>query len=240
MRLTDYQALSFDCYGTLVDWESGILSALQPMLARASSALTPQDALEAFGRHESAQQASTPSMLYRDVLASVHGRLAREWNVTASDDDNRRFAASIARWPPFPDTVEALRYLKRHFRLIILSNVDRESFSATGKLLGVEFDAVCTAQDIGSYKPDPRNFAFLLAAASRLGVAPSQLLHVAESLFHDHAPANRAGIDSVWIHRRHERSGSGATRATAEMPRFLARFTSLGELARAHGETLAH
>jgi len=239
-RLSGYRALSFDCYGTLIDWESGILSALQPLLARASATRAPDAALQAFGRHESAQQSATPSLLYRDVLAAVHASLAREWNVSADEDEDRRFAASIARWQPFPDTVEALRYLKRHFRLIILSNVDRESFSATQQLLGVEFDAVCTAQDIGSYKPDPRNFAFLLETAKRLGVAKSQLLHVAESLFHDHAPANRAGIDSVWIHRRHGREGTGATRATQEMPGFLARFTSLGELARAHREALAH
>lgn len=240
LQFSTYRALSFDCYGTLIDWESGLRTALQPLLTRVSPALSPDAALEAFGRHESAQQASTPAMLYRDVLAAVHARLAREWNVSASEDENRRFAASIAEWPPFPDTVEALRYLKRHFRLIILSNVDRESFGATQQRLEVAFDAVCTAQDIGSYKPDARNFAFLLETARRLGVTQPQLLHVAESLYHDHAPANRAGIDSVWIHRRHAREGSGATRAPREMPRFLARFTSLGELARAHREAAAH
>jgi 2-haloalkanoic acid dehalogenase type II len=238
MPLTDYKALSFDCYGTLIDWESGLLAALQPLLDRTASPRTPDEVLEAFGRHEVEVQSATPSLLYREVLATVHARLAREWNVTVSEGENRLFAASIARWPPFPDTVDALRYLRRHFRLVILSNVDRQSFSATQKLLGIEFDAVCTAQDIGSYKPDPRNFDFLLDTVRRLGIAKSQLLHVAQSLFHDHAPANRAGIDSAWIDRRHGRAGPGATRAPAGIPQFVARFTSLGELARAHASAL--
>jgi 2-haloacid dehalogenase len=234
MKLSDFSALSFDCYGTLIDWETGIVAALAPLLARTGTD-RPRDAiLEAFARLEVRQQEATPDMLYADLLAEVHGQLAAEWNVIRDPAEDAAFGRSIADWPAFPDTVEALRYLKRHFSLIILSNVDRTSFSATNDRLGVTFDAIYTAQDIGSYKPDPRNFAYLVDHVTQQGIPREKLLHVAQSLFHDHVPAQAIGLASAWIDRRHAAGGWGATAPVSLDVRYDFRFTSLGELAAAH------
>jgi 2-haloacid dehalogenase len=234
MKLSDFEVLSFDCYGTLIDWENGIHSALAPLLSRANAGLSRDAALEAFARAESRQQALTPAMPYADLLGEVHGQLATGWGIVRDPDEDARFGRSIGDWPAFPDTVEALHYLKRHFKLVILSNVDRTSFQATNQLLGVAFDAIYTAQDIGSYKPDPRNFAFLLDRLKEQGVAKAKLLHVAQSLFHDHVPANGIGLASAWIDRRHDVGGWGATAPVPADVRYDFRFTSLGALAEAH------
>ena len=232
MKLTGFRVLTFDCYGTLIDWESGIVAALQPLLARAGVA--PRAALEAFARHEAAQQAETPAMLYPEVLAAVHRRLADEWGAPMAEAAHRRFGASIADWPAFADTPGALRYLKRHYRLVILSNIDRASFAASNRRLGVDFDAVCTAEDIGSYKPDPANFRYLLERVAELGHGGPEILHTAQSLFHDHAPAKRLGLASAWIDRRGEAEGWGATMAPPEGAAWDFRFTSMEEMAEAH------
>jgi 2-haloalkanoic acid dehalogenase type II len=231
MKLSDYEALSFDCYGTLIDWESGLFAALTPLLTRAGG--LPRDTvLQDFARLESRQQANTPGMRYPDLLAEVHGQLAREWHVSPDPAEAAAFGASVADWPAFPDTVEALQYLKQHFRLIILSNVDRGSFQATNRRLGVTFDAIYTAEDIGSYKPDPRNFAYLLDRAREQGVAQDKLLHVAQSLFHDHVPANAVGLASAWIDRR--QGTAGATAPVTGDVQYDFRFDSLGALTEAH------
>ena len=242
MKLSDFSVLSFDCYGTLIDWESGIWSALEPLrarvgaaagmgLARVSVELTREDALAAFARLESRQQEKTPDMAYPEVLAAVHGQLAAEWDVAADAAEDAAFGASIGDWPAFPDTAQALEYLKQHFRLVVLSNVDRAGFAATQPWLGVAFAAVYTAQDIGSYKPDVRNFRYLLERLRERGVAPEQVLHVAQSLFHDHVPANALNLASAWIDRR---GGGGATAPVVGDVRWDFRFGSLGELAEAH------
>jgi 2-haloacid dehalogenase len=241
MRLADFDALTFDCYGTLIDWESGIFSALAPLLARAGgggqgapTGLSRDAVLEAFARLEAHQQENTPDMLYPALLAEVHGRLAGEWGVVRNPDEDAAFGRSIADWKPFPDTVEALHYLKPHFRLVILSNVDRASFQATNARLGVAFDAIYTAQDIGSYKPDQRNFRYLLDRLREQGVEKGKVLHVAQSLFHDHVPAQAIGLASAWIDRRHDTGGSGATAPVPPDVRYDFRFISLGALAEAH------
>lgn len=232
-RLTDFCALSFDCYGTLIDWESGIATALQPLLLQAPH-VTRDAALAAFAHHESRLEHEAPGTLYRDLLAEVHAALAQEWRVPPDSAADRRFAASVAEWPPFPDTVAALRYLKQHYKLVILSNVDRDSFRGSQERLGVTFDLVCTAQDIGSYKPDTANFRYLLARLGEQGIAPHEILHVAQSLFHDHAPANALGLASAWIDRRHDSEGWGATSEPPAGVHYDFRFTSLEELAAAH------
>ena len=254
MKLSDFEALSFDCYGTLIDWESGLFTALAPLLTRAGADLAKPDqavpagmgiarsdvdlsresVLQAFARLESHQQEKTPDMTYPDLLAEVHRQLAIEWDVPSDPAEAAAFGASVPNWPPFPDTVEALRYLKQHFRLIILSNVDRASFQATNQRLGVTFDAIYTAQDIGSYKPDRRNFSYLMDRMREQGVAREKLLHVAQSLFHDHVPANAVGIASAWIDRRHNIGSGGATAPVAGDVHYDFRFTSLGALAEAH------
>ena len=188
-------------------------------------------ALIFFGHHESAQEKETPSLKYSELLARVHARLAAEWGVAADAGADQVFGASVGDWPAFPDSAEALAYLKRHFKLVILSNVDRGSFAGSNRRLGVTFDAICTAEDIGSYKPDPANFRYLLARLGELGHTPSELLHVAQSLYHDHAPANAAGLKSAWIDRRAAEPGWGATPEAAAHYDF--RFSSLGELAEA-------
>jgi 2-haloacid dehalogenase len=231
VKLTHFGVLTFDCYGTLIDWEAGISAALQPLLGRAAG-IAPGVALERFAHHESAQEAQTPGMRYPDLLAEVHRRLAREWGVTMAEDEHRRFGASVPDWPAFPDSAAALQALKRHFRLVILSNVDRAGFAASSRRLGVAFDAIFTAEDIGSYKPDPANFRYLLDRLAERGIGRAQILHTAQSLFHDHVPAKQAGLATAWIDRRAARaaSGGGATLAPAERPRYDFRFESLAAM----------
>ena len=235
MKLHDFRVLSFDCYGTLIDWETGIWNALQPLLADQHLRITREDALAAFGKVEPEVEHAMPHLLYREILERVHGELARLWHLSSSPDMDKQFGESIGNWPAFADTPAALKYLKQHFKLVILSNVDRRSFINTNARLGVEFDAICTAEDIGSYKPDHRNFAYLLDQVRALGNAPAHLLHVAQSLFHDIEPAEALGIHRCWINRRGDTStGSGATRAIGRMPALDFSFRTLGELAAAH------
>src|SRR5581483_3746426 len=157
MLLTDFDALTFDCYGTLIDWESGMVEALKGLTDRATRPLSRDEILEAHARHESSQQRYTPARRYRDLLAVVYKRLAEEWGVHASHEACVAYGRSVGNWPAFPDTPAALQYLKQHFKLVILSNVDNETFQASNQKLKVVFDAVYTAEDIGSYKPDLRN-----------------------------------------------------------------------------------
>jgi 2-haloacid dehalogenase len=233
VKLRDFSTLTFDCYGTLIDWESGIIEGLGPLLDRADG-VDRDHALQAHAFHESEQQALTPTRPYREVLAGVYRRLAEEWAVDASWDDCLAYGNSVERWPAFPDSAEALGYLREHYRLMILSNVDNASFTASNRKLGVTFDAIYTAEDIGSFKPNPANFAYLTSRLQRLGVAKAEILHTAESLFHDHVPAQDHGLASCWIHRRHEVSGFGATRDPGAVPEVAFRFTSMAELADAH------
>src|SRR4051794_13714913 len=185
MRLTDFNALPFDCYDTLIDWETGMVEALRPLTAQSKAPLTRNAILEAHARHESSQQLQTPGKIYRELLAVVYKRLAEEWGITASWEDCQRYGRSIRDWPAFPDTAEALKYLKQHYKLVILSNVDNESFSHSNQKLGVAFDAIYTAEDIGSYKPNLRNFEYMLDKLRSLKVAKEVVLHTAESMFHD-------------------------------------------------------
>jgi len=233
LRLSDFKVLSFDCYGTLIDWETGILAALAPLAAKCSTPPSGEALLELYGRLESAQEAETPALIYRDLLTRVHARMASELGVAASAAENAAFGASIGAWPAFADSPQALAELKRDFKLVILSNVDRESFRASNARLRVEFDAILTAQDIGSYKPDARNFAALIARVAEMGHGKAELLHVAQSLYHDHVPAQRAGLKTAWIDRRAGKGG-GATLAPQGEVRPDARFTSLAAFAQAH------
>ncbi|HEY8290915.1 MAG TPA: haloacid dehalogenase type II [Thermomicrobiales bacterium] len=206
--------LTFDCYGTLIDWERGILAALRPVLDHHGIALSDDAALEHFGAYESAAERG-PYRRYLDVLATVMDGFGARFGFMPSADERAALAASVGDWPPFPDTVEALQSLGRRFRLVILSNIDDDLFAGSAKHLGVAFAAVITAEQVGSYKPDPRNFRALI---ERLDVAPDRILHVAQSLFHDIAPANALGLTTVWVNRRHDRPGSGATPPATARP----------------------
>ncbi len=234
MKLTDFKVLTFDCYGTLIDWESGMVAGLAPLTERLDRKLTRNEMLEAHARYESSQQRQTPTKHYQELLAVVYRRLAEEWGLPVSWEECVEYGRSIKNWPAFPDSAKALRYLKQHYKLVILSNVDNESFAASNEKLGVAFDAIYTAEDIGSYKPAAANFDYMLTMLKGLGYEKSDILHTAESLFHDHAPANRHGLNSCWIYRRHGQAGFGATMTPGEMPRYDFRFHSLAEMVEAH------
>ena len=236
MNLTDFKVLTFDCYGTLIDWEAGIHAALRPLVSKTGNPGMSRDAaLETFARHESAQEVQTPAMPYSQLLSVVYKRLASEWGVSVTNEEANIFGASVPDWPPFPDSAGALLYLQKHYKLVVLSNIDRISFRASNALLGVAFDAIYSAQDIGSYKPDLRNFEYMLERLRQdFDLQASDVLHTAQSLFHDHAPANRIGIASAWIDRRHADQGFGATVAPAETPRYDFRFESMQAMAKAH------
>jgi len=234
MRLTDFDALSFDCYGTLIDWESGILATLRPWAGRHGLAVGDDALLAEFSRVEPELQTARPAALYPDILADALRALGRHFGRSVSDDEARAFGQSVKDWPAFPDSADALAYLKRHYKLAILSNIDRASFAYSNRRLGVEFDLIVTAEDVGSYKPTPRNFEVLLERLAHLGVRKERLLHTAESLYHDHVPAKRFGLATAWIHRRAGKGSFGATRAPDQPVKPDWQVTTLAELAELH------
>ena len=243
-RLTDYQVLTFDCYGTLIDWECGIWDALQPLIMRNSGSggrITRDAGLRAFAQCESRQERATPGLHYPELLTRVHRNIAESLSLESSTDLDAAFGASVPHWPAFPDTADALRVLKRHYRLVILSNVHRDGIAASNRKLGVEFDAIYTAEDIGSYKPSDANFEYLLAhLKSDLGQERSDVLHTAQSLHHDHVPAKRFGLANAWIDRQRLSEGGswGATERVEQMPSTDFVFFSMGEMAEAVSGTV--
>jgi 2-haloalkanoic acid dehalogenase type II len=238
MRLTDFKVLTFDCYGTLIDWESGIYEALRPLTSRLAIPLDRDSVLASHARHESQQQLYTPQMKYCDLLAVVYKRIAEEWGVTHSLEEAKAYGQSVQYWPAFPDSTGALQYLKKFFKIAILSNVDNATFENSRKLLGVEFDAVFTAEDIGSYKPAPANFNYMLNALKATGIQKHEILLTAESMFHDHVPASHVGLPTCWIYRRYEKPGYGATIDPGTAPLVDFSFTSMAQLVTAHQDEL--
>ncbi|NNC41955.1 MAG: haloacid dehalogenase type II [Acidimicrobiia bacterium] len=233
-RLQDFSALTFDCYGTLIDWESGIWNALQPLLTSSTKLIDRQDVLEEFAREEGRLQQTNPTLAYPRILELVHERLASTFDVPATSAMHEGFGRSVRLWPAFPDSASALKRLQQSFRLVILSNVDRKSFSASNDKLDIEFDAVYTAEDIGSYKPSPANFEYLLDhVKSDLSMERNDLLHTAQSMFHDHVPAMNFGLATAWIDRQNLAGGGrwGATAVVPDRPQPDFRFTSLEEMA---------
>jgi 2-haloacid dehalogenase len=234
--LPAFNALSFDCYGTMIDWEAGILAVLRPWLETSGLALGDEEILAAYSEAEPQVEKARPDALYPDILRAVVKSMARRFQLEVSVMAREGLANSVGNWPPFSDSADALARLKCRYKLIILSNVDRASIARSVQLLDVEFDAIYTAEDIGSYKPDPRNFDYLLAhAKSDLDLEPHQILHVAQSLFHDHVPAKEKGFVTCWIDRRSEREGSGATKPPAAPVKPDFTFKTLAELADAAG-----
>jgi 2-haloacid dehalogenase len=217
MEETDFsrvEALTFDCYGTLVDWESGIAGALAPLLERHGGMLDRGEILARYGRIESGAQSGS-FLPYREVLAEVVRGFGAELGFEPSDEGVASLAESLPNWPVFPDTVLALQKLAVRYRLAIVSNIDDDLFAGTARHLGVEFDEVVTAEQVGSYKPAPRHFHVV---RERLGLEVGEILHVAQSLFHDIAPARALGWPTVWVDRRQDRSGSGATPSSSVTP----------------------
>jgi 2-haloacid dehalogenase len=236
MKLSDFKVLTFDTYGTLIDWEAGIYNGLAPLVERAGLDGRPRDEiLAAFAKHESDQQIQTPGMVYMQLLSVIYQRLAKEWDVKVTDEEANIFGASVPDWPEFADSPRALQYLKKHFKLVTLTNCDRLSYRASNLRLRIEYDAIYTAQDIGSYKPDPRNFEYMLRRLHEdFGFGKKDILHTAQSLFHDHAPANDFGLASAWIDRRHDEKGWGATLRPPGTPKFDFRFDSMIAMVKAH------
>jgi 2-haloacid dehalogenase len=202
-----YEVLSFDCYGTLVDWESGIISGLRPVLRAHRVEVTDDEILGLHAQTEHKLQAAPKGgsyLKYRDVLGEEVREAGRRWGFEPSPSEVEALPDSVRYWLPFPDTVNALRTLK----VAIISNIDDGLLALTARYLEVEFDYIVTAEQAGTYKPSPNNFELAL---ERIGAAPERILHVAESLFHDHAPAKGMGLDTAWIHRRAAKGGFGAT-----------------------------
>lgn len=216
LRLHDFEALTFDCYGTLIDWERGILDALRPWRRRHGLILDHDTLLSLYSELESKHEAATPGKAYPEILRAVLTDVARRVDADVRPSELSAFGQSVRDWPAFDDSPAALGYLKRHFKLVVLSNIDRASFAHSNAKLGVVFDAIITAEEVGSYKPDVRNFEFMLRRLASMGVERGRVLHVAQSLYHDHVPAKGLGLPTVWVDRRAGRQGTGATPAPGE------------------------
>jgi 2-haloacid dehalogenase len=214
MDFSGFTTVSFDCYGTLINWEAGILPTLQGVLASHGRSLTDAALLELYGEFE-AEAESGPYQSYRNVLESVVERFGDRFDFRPSPTELRSLHESIPEWPPFPDTVAGLRELQKRYKLAVISNIDDDLFAATRKHLGVDFDCVVTAQQARSYKPSLNNFHLALRT---MGVSPDRLLHAAQSIYHDVIPAQSLGIATVWVNRRSARPGVGAVRAAASRP----------------------
>lgn len=234
MKLGQFSTLTFDCYGTLIDWETGIHRALQPLLQMTGKNFDKEDALAAFHQAEGPAQQNNPNLLYRDLLAAVHREIAAQLDISATEAMHHEFAQSIRDWPPFADSVESLRYLKQHYRLVILSNVDNAGFAFSNRHLEVDFDEIFTAEDIGSYKPSLANFTYMLEKLSAQGISKSEILHTAQSLYHDMVPATEIGLTRCWINRRAGQKGSGATPTVNQKVEVDWQFVSLAEMVTAH------
>jgi 2-haloacid dehalogenase len=202
-----YEALTFDCYGTLIDWEAGIVTALGGLLSLHGVALDTEEILGAHARHEERVEAGS-YLRYRDVLVEVGRAVCMEHGVEPSDEELAELGGSVVDWPAFTDSAPALARLVERYRLGVITNCDDDLFAASAQRLGVTFDPIVTAQQVGSYKPDSANFE---AMFERIDLPVERILHVAQSLFHDHVPAKRLGLTTVWVDRRLGQAGSGAT-----------------------------
>ncbi|TNF73084.1 MAG: haloacid dehalogenase type II [Acidobacteria bacterium] len=197
IQFEDFSHLTFDCYGTLIDWEAGIVAAVQPVLESRGLAVDEKEVIRLYARFE-AEEESGSYRRYRSVLRGVMASLGAKLGFAPTESDLDALPRSVGSWPPFSDTVEALARLKKRYKLVILSNIDDEMFAETVKKLGTDFDEVITAEQVGSYKPALANFRF---AVDRLGVPQERILHVAQSLYHDHVPAKELGFTTVWVNR---------------------------------------
>jgi 2-haloacid dehalogenase len=209
-----FEALTFDCYGTLIDWETGLADAFRPVLAAHGVSAGDEDVIARYAGYEAEAEAG-PYLRYRDVVAAGIRGVAGELGFTPSDAEVDAFSAAVADWPAFADSPAALARLARRYRLGVITNCDDDLFAASNRKLGVDFEWVVTAEQVRSYKPDERNFH---VAFERLGLPRERILHVAQSMFHDHVTAKRLGLATVWINRRAGRAGSGATPAAEATP----------------------
>lgn len=227
MDFSSIRLITFDCYGTLIDWETGILGSLKALLRKPPD-IDDDKLLNLYAEIE-AQLESGPYMVYRAILGRAAQEIGRRLEVSIDAGDAQRFAESLRIWKPFPDTVDALHALSKRYKMAIISNVDDDLFADTQRLLKTSFEFVVTAQQVRSYKPSQRNFQEALARAEKSGIKKEEILHAAESLYHDIGPANALGLKTAWVHRRFDKSGFGATKPGTAMPRLRVR--SVAELA---------
>jgi 2-haloalkanoic acid dehalogenase type II len=230
-RLTDYRLLSFDVYGTLIDWEAGVLQGIQSLMYAGDIRPSRTQVLDAYHECERNQQTQTPDMKYADLVATIYPRIASKLGLPApTAEQSAAFGNSVRNWPVFPDTLEALRRLHKHYKLVCLSNVDLDSFagSLSGPLQNFPFDLIITAEEVGSYKPDPRNFEFMLRkVVESFGASKGEVIQTAQSQFHDHHAAKKLGIASSWIVR------PGSIMGNLEEPVYDWKFDTLGDMANA-------
>ena len=226
LDFSSFEYLSFDCYGTLIDWESGILGYLRPLLRTKGCDVSEEQILNLYSEFEPHQQ-DLAYRRYREILASVVRDFGRELRVDFTEKEVDGLADSIRAWKPFPDTVGALKRLKTRYKLAVLSNIDDDLFASTAPKLGVEIDCVVTAQQVQSYKPSSRNFDTLL---NRLQVDKDRLLHVAESLYHDVIP-QALGIATVWVNRRQGKSAAASRMVVARPDLEVPTVAALADLA---------
>ena len=235
MKLSDFKMLTFDTYGTLIDWESGIYNALEPLLDKLPLKLNRDEVLELFAEYELQQQTSNPTGIYSSVLAEVSRSIASKWQIKISDEESLAFGRSVKHWPEFEDSAASLKYLRQHYLMATVTNCDRISYMGSNSRLEIEWDAIYTAQDIGCYKPNLRNFEYMFERARRdLGVLPHEILHVAQSLTHDMVPATSMGMTKVWINRRHDAEGHGATAPPEGEFTIEWEFNSMADFVEAH------
>jgi 2-haloacid dehalogenase len=209
-----FEVLTFDCYGTLIDWEAGIAAGLRRVLEPRGVTIDEDTLLERYARQEAALEAG-PYLRYRQVLAESLRRVGRELGVDITDEEAAEFGGSVGDWPAFPDSAEALARLAERYRLGVITNCDDDLFAASNRRLGVEFEWIVTAQQSRSYKPSRNNFGL---AFLRIGLPRDRILHVAQSLFHDHVPAKQLNLATAWIDRRRSRAGFGATPPATATP----------------------
>src|SRR5579872_5690001 len=215
LDFSKFSVLTFDCYGTIIDWESGIFSALQPILAAHDRKVDDVTLLQTYSELELEAEQQEPFLSYHEVLASVVRGFGKKLGFTATESEQRSLAESIAHWHPFADSVGALRKLKERFKLVIMSNIDDDLFAQTAPKLEIRFDDVITAQQARCYKPGKSIFEL---AERRVGVSRERWLHVGQSLYHDVIPAQAIGLATVWVNRPSPRAGAGATKAAKAAP----------------------
>ncbi len=213
VALDRFDVLTFDCYGTLIDWETGLLAGLRAALPELG-AVDDEALLRAYARHE-ADAEQPPYRSYREVLAAGLRGVAADHGVAVATETGARFSVTVRDWPAFPDSADALHRLQERYRLGVITNCDTDLFAASNERLGVTFDWVVTAEMARSYKPAAAGFELAFEA---IGVPRERILHVAQSLFHDHVTAKALGLHTVWIDRRHDRPGSGATPPAEVVP----------------------
>lgn len=225
MALNSIRLITFDCYGTLIDWETGMLRSMRPLFARAARGISDAQILEQYGEAEAELEAGS-YLRYRDVLAQSAHLAGQRLGLGISELEAGEFADSLRQWEPFPDTVAALQALAGKFKLGIISNIDDDLFAFSRIKLQAPFEVVVTAEQVQSYKPSLRNFQEVLR---RTGIAKQEWLHAGQSIYHDVIPATQLGIESVWVKRPSARPGIGAVKKATAQPAY--QVSSVGELA---------